>query len=432
MKNDLLPLMKVERKDYPGVAARIRGRARDLAAVEERTLEIIAKVRREGDAALRELTLAHDHAEIGERIRVEDDEVESAVERVDRGLLEAMKFSLNRIRKTQGQLLRRLSYSHVSDGFVVRTVARGLPSAGCYIPGGRAAYASTVLMTAGVAKMAGVRRVIVCTPPDRDGIVSDAILAAARMCGVDEIYRVGGAQSVAALAYGTESIRRVAKIVGPGGLYASVAKRLVSKDVPIDFFAGPTEIVVVGDETTDARIAAWDLVGQAEHGQDSLCGLITWDAGLARRVRAHVAKISAGVERGEFVRGALARGFTIVCRDSEAAAEIVNALAPEHVELMMEDPKGFSAKIENAGLVLSGKYAPCAASDYCIGTDHVIPTEGYAVVRSSLSVLDFIKLNWVVEGTEGGLRAMLPPLKRLAEAEGLPNHYRSVEARFRR
>jgi histidinol dehydrogenase len=433
MKNDLLPLMRVGReKDYLGVAARIRGRTRDLAAVEERTGEIIAKVRRDGDAALRELTLALDHAEIGQRIRVGDDDAESAVERVDKDLLEALRFSLNRVRKTQGQLLRRLSYSYVSDGFVVRTVARGLPSIGCYIPGGRAAYASTVLMTAGVAKMAGVRRVVVCTPPDRDGTVNDAILAAARMCGVDEIYRVGGAQSIAALAYGTESIRRVAKIVGPGGLYASVAKRLVSKDVPIDFFAGPTEIVVVGDGTTDARLAAWDLVGQAEHGQDSMCGLITWDAGLARQVRANVASISAGVERGEFVRGALARGFVLVCRDREAAAQMVNALAPEHVELMMDDPKEFSARVENAGLVLSGKYAPCAASDYCIGTDHVIPTEGYAVVRSSLSVLDFVKLNWVVEGTKGGLRAILPPLRRLAEAEGLPNHYRSVEARFRR
>jgi histidinol dehydrogenase len=434
MRNDLIPLVKVERREgYPGVAARIRGRARDLSAVEERTREIIARVRRDGDAALRELTLELDRADIGERVRVGGDEIEGAAGRVDGDLLEAMRFSLGRIRRTQGQLLRRLSYSHVSNGFVVRTAARGLPSVGCYIPGGRAAYASTVLMTAGVAKMAGVRRVVVCTPPDRDGTVNDAILAAASLCGVDEVYRVGGAQSVAALAYGTESIPRVAKIVGPGGLYASVAKRLVSADVPIDFFAGPTEIVVVGDGTTDARLAAWDLVGQAEHGQDSMCGLVTWDAGLAREVRANVAEIlSAGVEREEFVRGALARGFTVVCRDAIEAAGIVNALAPEHVELMMEDARSFSAMVENAGLVLCGKYAPCAASDYCVGTDHVIPTEGYAAVRSALSVLDFVRVNWAVEGTRDGLRAVLPPLRQLAGAEGLPNHYRSVEARFRR
>ncbi len=430
--NELLPLIKVEKKEYSRAAARIRGRARDLAPVEERARKIIASVKRRGDAALRDFTLELDHADIGDGIRVEDTEIGSAPRRVDEDLLEAMKFSLNRIRKTQGQLLRRLSFSYVSDGFVVRTVARGIPSVGCYIPGGRAAYASTVLMTAGVAKLAGVRRVVVCTPPGQDGVVNDAILAAASICSVDEVYRVGGAQSIAALAYGTESVPKVSKIVGPGGLYVSIAKRLVSRDVQIDFFAGPTEIVVVGDGTTDARTAAWDLVGQAEHGPDSLCGLITWDAGFAEKVREQVTKISSGVEREDAVKDALARGFTLVCRDSEGAAEMVNALAPEHVELMMEDPRTFSTKVENAGLVLSGKFAPCAASDYCVGTDHVIPTEGYAAVRSSLSVLDFVRLNWAVEGTRGGLKAVLPSLRLLAQAEGLPNHYRSVESRFRR
>ncbi|MGD0638118.1 MAG: histidinol dehydrogenase, partial [Nitrososphaerales archaeon] len=409
---------------------RIRGRRRDLASVEEGAQRIIARVRSGGDAALRELTLELDHAEIEGRIRLDREEVDGALARVDGGLLDAMRFSLNRIKKTQGQLLRRLSYSYVSDGFVVRTAARGLPSVGCYIPGGRAAYASTVLMTAGVAKLAGVKRVVVCTPPNRDGAINDAILAAASLCGVDEVYRIGGAQSIAALAYGTESVPKVSKIVGPGGLYASVAKRLVSRDVQIDFFAGPTEIVVVGDQTTDARVAAWDLVGQAEHGQDSLCGLITWDPELAESVRGEVIRISSGVERGEFVKGALTRGFTVVCRDRDAAAEIVNALAPEHLELMMEDPGAFSEKVENAGLVLTGMYAPCAASDYCVGTDHVIPTEGYAAIRSNLSVLDFVKLNWTVEGTKAGLKAVLPSLKVLAEAEGLPNHYRSAESRF--
>jgi len=430
--NELLPLIRAEGKHPARLAARIRGRRRDLASVEEGARKIIEQVRNDGDAALRQLTLELDHAEIEGRIRLDREEIDGARERVDPRLLDAMKFSLSRIKKTQGQLLRRLSYSYVSDGFVVRTTARGLPSVGCYIPGGRAAYASTVLMTAGVARLAGVGRVAVCTPPDRDGKVSDAILAAASLCGVDEVYRVGGAQSIAALAYGTESVPGVSKIVGPGGLYASVAKRLVSRDVQIDFFAGPTEIVVVGDRTTDPRVAAWDLVGQAEHGQDSLCGLVTWDLGLAEKVREEVARISAGIEREEFVKGALARGFAVVCRDSASAAGIVNALAPEHLELMMDDPGEFSERVKNAGLVLSGKYAPCAASDYCIGTDHVIPTEGYAAVRSSLSVLDFVRLSWAVEGTKAGLKAVLPSLKLLAEAEGLPNHYRSAESRFRR
>jgi len=287
-------------------------------------------------------------------------------------------------------------------------------------------------MTAGVAKLAGVKRIVLCTPPNAEGNVSEGILAAADLCGVDEVYRIGGAHSIAALAYGTETIPRVDKIVGPGGIYVSVAKKLISRDVPIDFFAGPTELVVVGDRSTDPRLAAWDLVGQAEHGEDTLCGLVTWDRGLAAKVRAEVAKISKGVEREEFVRGALKGGFTALCADRDAALDLVNALAPEHLEIMLEDPRDFADRVENAGLVLLGEYAPCAASDYCIGTDHVIPTQGIAALRAGLSVVDFLKLNWSVQGTREGLKATLASLEALSKSEGLPNHYKSVNARFRK
>jgi histidinol dehydrogenase len=430
--NGLLPPIEFGDGDYAKIASQIRRRIRDGRTVEKETRKIIATVRRGGDPALVRLTAELDGAEIGGRIRVSAGEIAGAARRVDRRLLEAMRFSLSRIGKTQGQLLRRLAFSYVSEGFVVRTFAKGLPSVGCYIPGGRAAYASTVLMTAGLAKLAGVKRIVVCTPPRRDGSVDDAILAAASICGVDEVYRVGGAQSIAALAYGTKSIARVAKVVGPGGLYVATAKRLVSSDVQIDFFAGPTEIVVVGDGTTDPRDAAWDLVGQAEHGGDTLCGLITWDAKLAKKVRDQLTSISSRSARKEFVRAALARGFSVLCSGPEEAVGIVNALAPEHLELMMENPREFGARVENAGLILSGRYAPGAASDYCVGTDHVIPTEGYASSRSSLSVLDFVKLTWTVEGSRSGLRAVLPNLKLLAEAEGLPNHFLSAESRFKR
>jgi histidinol dehydrogenase len=234
------------------------------------------------------------------------------------------------------------------------------------------------------------------------------------------------------MAYGTESIQKVEKIVGPGGLYASVAKELVSKEVPIDFFAGPTELIVVGDRTTDVKAAAWDLVGQAEHGEETLCGFITWDERVAAELRSEAARITRKAARGEIVRRALAKGFVALCRNREDAVRLVNAIAPEHVELLVDDARGFATKVENAGLVLVGKFAPCAASDYCVGTDHVIPTEGYARLRSGLSALDFVKLNCIVEGTRDGLKAVLPSLRSLAVAEGLPNHYRSVESRFRR
>jgi histidinol dehydrogenase len=428
---EILPLVEVEGGDLEAFAAKVRGRVRDQALVEENALRIVERVRKSGDQALRELTRELDHAKIG-RIRVDESEIRTALSGVDPELLEALRFSLNRIRKTQSQLLKRLTYSYVSDGFVVRTTPKPLASVGCYVPGGRAAYASSVLMTAGVAKLAGVGRVVVCSPPASDGKMNPAILAAASIAGVDEVYRVGGAQAIAAMAYGTESIRKVEKIVGPGGLYASVAKRLVSKDIPIDFFAGPTELVVVGDEFTDVETAAWDLVGQAEHGEETLCAFITWNGKVAAELKSEAGRIAKKAERGDFVRKALSKGFVALCRDREEAARLVNAIAPEHVELLVKDARGFAAKVDNAGLVLLGKYAPCAASDYCIGTDHVIPTEGYARLRSGLSAVDFVKLSWVVEGTRDGLKAVLPSLKSLAMAEGLPNHYRSVESRFKR
>jgi histidinol dehydrogenase len=428
---ETLPLVKVTGDDLNAFAGKLRRRVREQVAVEEGVLKTIERVRKEGDAALRELTRDFDRASIGQ-IRVDDAEIQDSLNTVDPELLEALRFSLKRIRKTQGQILNRLSFSYVSDGFVVRTAPGALDSVGCYVPGGRAAYASTVLMTAGVAKLAGVARVIVCSPPAPDGNVNPAILAASALCGVDEVYRVGGAQSVAALAYGTESIRKVEKIVGPGGLYASVAKRLVSGQVAIDFFAGPTELVVVGDDTTDLKAAAWDLVGQAEHGEETLCGFITWDAKVAGKLRSEASRIAKNAKRGDFVRGSLARGFVALCRNREDAVELLNAIAPEHVEVLVDDPRAFATKVRNAGLVLVGKYAPCAASDYCIGTDHVIPTQGYSRLRAGLSILDFVKLNTIVEGSREGLKGVLPSLKSLAMAEGLPNHYSSVESRFRK
>lgn len=428
---EVLPVTRVKGGDLQAFAEELRSSVRDQAFVEKNAKRIIARVRKGGDAALVRLTRELDRT-APESLRVDDGAVRAAVEGADPALAAALRFSLKRIGKTQAQLLKRLSYAYVSDGFVVRASPTALDSVGCYVPGGRAAYASSVLMTAGVAKLAGVERVVVCSPPGPDGRVNPAILAACGICGVDEVYCVGGAQSVAAMAYGTESIRPVQKIVGPGGLYASVAKKLVSADVSIDFFAGPTELVVVGDGTTDARAAAWDLVGQAEHGEETLCGLVTWDSELASRVRSEATRIAEDAERGAFVRAALSRGFAAVCDSREKAAELVNAIAPEHLEILTKDPGEFSKMVRNAGLILLGQYTPCAASDYTIGTDHVIPTEGYARLRTGLSVLDFVKLNWVVEGTKDGLKRVLPSLKSLALAEGLPNHYKSVEERFRR
>lgn len=437
MSSQPLPVVRVDDKAKARrIAERIRARPGGIQASINGARKIVQTVRARGDSALLRYSRELEDVELREgELAVSRQEIDEAAGRVSPELMEAMRFALARIRRTQGQLLSRLPFSYVANGYVIRCVVRPLDSVGCYIPGGRASYPSTVLMTAGVAKLAGVKRVAICTPPGKAGGkgpgISDAVLAAARLCGVDSVYRVGGAQSIAALAYGTESIPRVSKIVGPGGLYVSAAKKVVSPDVPIDFLAGPTEMVVVGDRGTDARLAAWDIIGEAEHGEDSLCGLVTWDEKLARNVRKQVEVLSSSLERGEHVRGCLRRGFTALCSDRETAVEFVNALAPEHLELMVQDAGRLVGEIPNAGLILTGDYAPATASDYCIGTDHVLPTEGVARLRAGLTALDFVKVGWVVEGTKRGLRTLLPSLKELAEAEGLPNHFLSARSRFR-
>lgn len=434
MGREPLPLIRVNSEAEARKAAdRIRART-DLPPEAVRGAEVIVRqVRERGDAALVRYSRELDGVELSARdLAVGRQEMEEAVRRLDPDLMEAMRFALSRIRRTQGQLLRRLPFAYVANGFVIRCVVRPLESVGCYVPAGRASYASTVLMTAGVAKLAGVGRVVVCTPPEKDGRVADAILAAAKLSGADEVYRVGGAQSIGALAYGTKAIPRVSKIVGPGGLYVSAAKKVVSADVPIDFVAGPTEMVVVADSKADPRLAAWDIMGQAEHGGDSICGLVTWDEGLAQKVKETVERVAPTLERSQFVQGCLRRGFAAVCKDRDVAIELVNSVAPEHLELMVEEAGKVAESVKNAGLVLAGPYAPAAASDYSIGTDHVLPTGGGARLRAGLTALDFVKVGWVVEGSKQGLKALLPSVRELASAEGLPSHFLSVESRFRR
>jgi histidinol dehydrogenase len=434
MSRELLPLVRVDDKNsIAEVVARARGKPSDLTKVMERAKAIVETVREGGDAALLRYSKELDGVDMkASSLRASAGDLDAALERADPKLVEAMRFALKRIQRTQGQLLSRLAFSYVSDGFVVRSVARPLDSVGCYIPGGRAAYASTVLMTAGVAKMAKVKRIAICTPANKEGKVATPILAAARLCGVDEVYKVGGAQAIAALAYGTKSIPRVRKIVGPGGIYVSAAKRLVSGDVPIDFFAGPTEMVVVADSKADARLVAWDLLAQAEHGTDGVSCLITWDEKIAKRVRKLVEGMAPRLERSDLIRATMTKGLAVLCKTRELAIETANAIAPEHIELMVEDPGKMAEVIEDAGLILAGPFSPGAASDYSVGTDHVLPTEGVAKQRAGLTALDFVKVNWIVEGNQQGLRSLLPSLKELALAEGLPNHFLSAQARFRR
>jgi histidinol dehydrogenase len=427
----VLSTVRVTRETCSSVVTRVRKKAFAPPEVAESVREIVRKVRSDGDRALAKYSRSLDGANLGVgEFRISPRTLEAASRKQPRQLLRALRDSLARTARVQGSLLRRSTTSVNFKGFKVSVKARPLPSVGCYVPGGRASYASSVLMTAGVAKLAGVARVALCTPAGKDGKVNPAILAAASIAGVDEMYGIGGAHAIAAMAYGTESVARVEKIVGPGGRYVSAAKRLVSGDVFTDFYAGPTELVVFADDSCEPEVAAWELIGQAEHGEDTLCGLVTCSEVYANTVRARAMKILRGIDRREYAEASLKNGFAAVCSDERTAIDFINGLAPEHLSVMTKKPIITGSRIGGAGLKLLGKYSPCAASDYMVGTDHVIPTSGLALARGPLSILDFMKLDWTVAGSRSGLRSLMPDLKTLAYAEGLPNHYLSARARF--
>jgi len=305
-----------------------------------------------------------------------------------------------------------------------------IPSVGCYIPGGQARYPSSVAMSVTPAKIAGVKRIVVVSPPGRDGKIDPLTIAAAKRCGATEIYKVGGAQAIGALAYGTKSIPKVDKIVGPGGKFVSIAKSLVSDQTAIDMIAGPTELGIIADASSDPELVALDLISQAEHSKDTMCFVITQSKTIAKRIQKSLEKLIPDVERGSIVKASISKnGFIAICKNQNEMIELANKIAPEHLELMVKNAKSLSKKITGAGLVLIGKYSPSAASDYSLGTNHILPTNGFGRTRGGLSVLDFMKFQTVVEAEQGKLHQKLRSIKALTDAEGLPNHYKAVKRR---
>ena len=306
-----------------------------------------------------------------------------------------------------------------------------IPSVGCYIPGGQARYPSSVFMSVLIAGNAGVKRRVVVSPPDRDGKIDPLTIAAAKMCGATEIYKVGGAQAIGALAYGTKSIPKVDKIVGPGGKFVSIAKSLVNDQVAIDMVAGPTELGIIADASSDPELVALDLISQAEHSKDTMCFVITQSKTMAKQIQKSIEKLIPGTERSSIIKESISKnGFIAVCKNENEMVELANKIAPEHMELMVENAKTLSEKITGAGLLLLGENTPSAASDYIFGTNHILPTNGFGRTRGGLSVLDFLKFQYVVEGNKYGLSRELDSLKALTDAEGLPNHYKAVKRRL--
>jgi histidinol dehydrogenase len=290
-------------------------------------------------------------------------------------------------------------------------------------------------MCATPAKVAGVRRIVAISPPLKDGTIDPLTLVAADICGVNEFYKVGGAHGISALSFGTPAISKVSKIVGPGGIFVTIAKILASSRVSIDMIAGPTELLVYADSKANPKLVALDLISQAEHSYDTLCGLVTTNKEFAMQVTNEIQSILEKnvIERSDIVRKSLEEnGFIAICKDESSSTEFINEVAPEHLEIIASNARSISKKISSAGLVLIGKYTPSSASDYCLGSNHVLPTLGFGKSRASLSVLDFVRIVNIVQATKSGLEKVESVIKQISTAEGLTNHYEAVKERLKK
>ena len=406
-------------------------RSSDERSVAEPVRAILADVRQRGDEALCDYTARFDRLTLpAENLRISAEEIATQADLVPSDLMDALKTAARRIEAFHAaQMPKDLDFTD-DEGIRLGMRWTALDAVGLYVPGGKAAYPSSVLMNALPARVAGVQRVAMCVPSP-DGVLNPLVLAAARLCGVEEIYRIGGAQAVGAMAYGTELIAPVDRIVGPGNAFVAEAKRQVFGHVGIDSIAGPSEVVVVADGNNDPRLAAVDLLAQAEHDEQAQAILITTDAAFAKAVTAAVQ-----TELETLPRTAIAakswedHGAVIVVRDLDEAARIVNQLAPEHLEVLLDEPRAFSAKIRHAGAIFMGRYCPEAVGDYVGGPNHVLPTSRTARFASGLSVFDFIKRTTTIEADEAGLEKIGPAGVALAQAEGLDAHALSLSLRL--
>jgi len=401
----------------------------------QRTKGIMGDIEKYGDSAIMDYEEKFDGVRLNS-LKVTDEEMREAYNKVTKKQIQSIKMIRNRLIKTEialfKQLQKKISFS--SNGVNIQRTIQPISSVGCYVPGGKAHYPSTMVMCAVPAKVAGVNRIVAISPPSQDGTIDPLTLVSAEICGVNEFYKIGGAQGIAALTFGTQSINKVNKIVGPGGIFVSIAKALASTRVSIDMVAGPTELVVYADAKADARLIAMDMISQAEHSYDTFCGLVTTSKELALQVNGEIQSIlnNNSISRIDIVRKSLEEnGFIAICENEYSAVEFINEVAPEHLEIMAKNARTISTKITSAGLILIGNFTPSSASDYCLGSNHVLPTSGFGKVRSSLSVLDFIKIVNKVEATRSGLKKVESKVREITLAEGLMNHYEAIKERIK-
>ena len=417
----MIKILQVRNVDSFIESRRQKTSAKDRKVVQS----ILDDVRKNGDAAVKKYEQKFNRRKTNS-LRVSKKEIKEA--KITKSQFNALRLSALRLSKAQRTLKKKLLDS-VSKLPGISFVP--ISTVGCYVPGGQARYPSSAIMSTITAAEAGVNRIVVISPPDLNGNIDPMTVYVAQKCGA-ELYKVGGAQAIGALAYGTKSIPKVDKIIGPGGKFVSIAKAIVSEQTSIDMIAGPTELGIIVDASADPELVALDLISQAEHSNDTMCFVVTKSKTIAKQIQKSLEKLIPVVERSEIVKQSISKnGFIAICKNQDEVINFANKIAPEHMELMVKNAKTLSKRITGPGLVLIGNNTPSSASDYLLGTNHILPTSGFGRTRGGLSVLDFLKLKTVVETKKATLSEISNDLKPLTDAEGLPNHYKAVERRLK-
>ena len=417
-KNILSDLLKRSPNNYDQYAGTVQG--------------ILDEIKEKGDEALFAYTEKFDKCKLTkDTIQVTEEEIKAAYEKVDDSLVEVIRKSLVNIREYHEKQKRNSWFDAKPDGTILGQKMTALASVGVYVPGGKAAYPSSVLMNIVPAKVAGVEKIVMVTPPNKDGEVTPATLVAANEAGATHIYKVGGAQAIGALAYGTESIEKVDKIVGPGNIYVALAKKAVYGHVSIDSIAGPSEILVLADETANPHFVAADLLSQAEHDELACAILITTSEEFAKKVDEEVKGFVEVLSRKEIIQKSLDNfGYILIAEDMDEAIEAANEIAPEHMEIVTANPFEDMMKVKNAGAIFIGEYSSEPLGDYFAGPNHVLPTNGTAKFFSPLSVDDFIKKSSIISYSRQALEPISEDIQKFAKAEGLTAHANSIRVRF--
>lgn len=423
----------IKEKEIGTFVSRLKKRA-SLTSHEDKiqktVKKILSDVRRQGDKAVRRYTEKFDSLR-SNKLRIEKKEIDASAGRVEAEVLKSLKASSVKIRGFH-QKQKEYSWRFTKDGVTLGQIIRPLERIGVYVPGGKASYPSTVLMNVIPAQVAGVKEIALCVPTPH-GILNPYVALAIRLLGITEVYKAGGAQAVAMLAYGTESVRKVDKIVGPGNIYVAVAKRMVFGEVGIDMMAGPSEILIIADKTSDPIFIASDLLSQAEHDEMASSVLITDSKTLAGKVRVELKKQLSNLERKGIAAKSLKKyGAIILVKSIKAAAELANHIAPEHLEIMTEKPMSLLPLVKNAGAIFIGSWTPEPLGDYAAGPNHTLPTSGTARFSSPLGVYDFIKRTSLINASRSGFMKLADTVRTLADVEGLEAHGNTVRVRSQR